>query len=350
MALVLGIESSCDDVGVAVYDTSSRRLLSNTLFSQMHLHEEYGGVVPEIASRAHLEKIDVVTQQALTDAGCTLEDLTSIAVTSSPGLVGSLLVGVCFAKGLAWAAGKKLIGVNHLEGHIFSSFLTKDGMVNSTVIFPHINLSVSGGHTSMYLVHDFGRYELLGQTTDDAAGEAFDKVAKMLGFGYPGGPIIERLAQEVDFIDTAHYPRTKNLHTNLNFSFSGIKTAVLYDLVRRGVYEIKVGPLKEYMTYKVQQEVSSSLLVCIGDIFEAKLKKAFKEYPEITGCTFVGGVACNKYLKKRLAALCENDEKWFISPPATYCVDNGAMIAFVGGYKTEQGLFSSLDLDVFNYV
>lgn len=346
MALILGIETSCDETAAAVYDTTEKRLLSNSIFSQIKLHEMYGGVVPEIASRSHLEKIDLIVRQALTDASCSLDDISTIGVTNRPGLVGSLLIGLCFAKGIAWAKQKNIIGIDHLEGHIFSSFLMQDNTIQTEITFPHINLSVSGGHTCFYLVHDFGRYELLGQTTDDAAGEAFDKVAKLLGFGYPGGPIIEQYANKVHFQDFFSYPRTKNVHKDFSFSFSGLKTAVLYHLVREGFYDLKKGLVAPIPT-EIQEQVASSILVCIGDIFQAKLELAFKLHPDIQGFTFTGGVACNRYLRARLSQVCQMHGKWLVSPPPKFCVDNGAMIAFVTAYRHEQGLFSGIDLDVF---
>ena len=344
--LILGIETSCDETGAAVFDTGQKKILSNALFSQITLHEMYGGVVPEIASRSQLEKIDVIVASALEQAGVSLNDLDVIAVTNRPGLAGSLLVGVCFAKALAWSAHKKFIGINHLEGHIFSSFLKPDSSVDDTIPFPHLALTASGGHTALYLVEDFGRYTLLGQTLDDAAGEAFDKVAKILGFGYPGGAIIEKMASEVNFVDFFHYPRTKNKQHEIMFSFSGLKTAILYSLVKQGAYDLHHGPIAENMTLDLAKQVSSSLLVCIADIFENNIKLAFKKYPTIQAFTFAGGVACNKFLKNRLNNLCIASGKKFFSPPAQFCTDNGGMIAFVGGYKAEQGHFSDWNLDI----
>ncbi len=293
--LILGIETSCDEIGIAVFDTNQQKILSTSLFSQIDIHATYGGVVPEIASRSHLEHIDIMVQEALDAAGLTIKDIDAIAVVNKPGLIGSLLVGLCFAKGLAWLHNKKLIGVDHLEGHVFSAFLGEDNVVRRDISFPHINLSVSGGHTSMYLVHDFGNYVPLGQTIDDAAGEAFDKVAKMMGYSYPGGPVIEKLAESVGFQDFRSYPRTKKVHQDLSFTFSGIKTAVLYDLVQSGVYDLKKGLLVDRITDRIKQEVASSLLVCVGDIFEAKLKRAFKLYPEASGITIFGQEFQNKF-------------------------------------------------------
>jgi N6-L-threonylcarbamoyladenine synthase len=345
--LILGIETSCDETGVAVYDSNLKKIIAHALFTQIDLHKIYGGVVPEIASRSQLEKIDLVTAQALAQRNISIDAIDAIAVTSHPGLVGSLLVGICFAKGMALASNKKLIGVNHLEGHIFSAFLLPDGSVNQDITFPFIAFSASGGHTALYLVTGFGEYEVIGNTLDDAAGEAFDKIAKILGLGYPGGATIERLANEVGVQDFFAYPRTKPNPTGiLSFSFSGLKTAVLYDLVKRGAYHMTTGPIQEAITPALQQQVSSSLLACIGDIFYANVQRALRRYPQAHSVAFVGGVACNKYLRKRLLDVCSKHKKsLFIAAPA-FCTDNGAMIAFVGGYMAEQGKFADLSLDV----
>jgi N6-L-threonylcarbamoyladenine synthase len=282
---------------------------------------------------------------ALTSAGITIDALDVVAVTTSPGLAGSLFVGTCYAKAIAWALHKKLIRVNHLEGHVYSSFLTADGSCTN-VPFPHICLSVSGGHTGMYLVEGFGKYQHIGQTIDDAAGEAFDKIAKILGFGYPGGPMIERLAAAGNFVDYFKYPRTKNLNDEIFFSFSGLKTAVLYDLVIRGAYDFKAGTIAQAMTPELQQQVASSLLVCIADIFENNLRCALKKYPHIQAVTFTGGVACNQYLRSKLSRYCRRRKKEFIATPVCFCGDNGAMIALVGAHKAEQGLFDDWYLDI----
>lgn len=346
MTLILGIETSCDETGAAVYDLEQHQILSNTIFSQIKEHEKYGGVVPEIASRSQLEKINPIVQMALQKANVTIDQIDVIAVAQGPGLAGSLFVGLCFAKGIAWARNKKIIGVNHLEGHIFSSFLNPAPLGTATPEFPHFCLSVSGGHTALYLVKNFGEYEIIGQTTDDAAGEAFDKIAKVLGFGYPGGPMIEKLAQEVNFQDFFKYPRTKNLKDRIFFSFSGLKTAVLYDLVRRGAYNLKLGPIIQNLTSELKHQVASSLLVCIGDIFVNNVTLAFKKYPEIKSFTFVGGVACNRYLRSRLEFICKKQQKVYFFAPPQFCTDNAAMIAFVGGYKAKKSEFADLGIDI----
>jgi N6-L-threonylcarbamoyladenine synthase len=347
MSLILGIETSCDETAASVYDSKSKKIISNSLFSQVDLHEKYGGVVPEIASRSHLEKIGPIVSDALSDAKVSISQIDYIAVTNKPGLAGALLIGLSFAKGLAFAHDKKLISVDHIEGHIFSSFLRQDDILRDDIEFPHICLVASGGQTSIFLVQDFGKYELLGRTLDDAAGEAFDKVAKLVGLGYPGGPKIEKLASQVGFRDFIPYPRTKKLTQILDFSFSGLKTAVLYDLVARGAYDLNEGLIENNVTLELQQQVSSSLLVCIGDIFTAKIRLALKKYPEAKGVTFTGGVACNGYLRDQLELFCKKQNKFFLAPPKKYCGDNAAMVSFVGSYKAKLGLFSDLSLDIY---
>ncbi len=335
--LTLGIETSCDETAAAVYH-NEKGLLSSTLYSQIELHKNFGGVVPELASRSQLEKINPIVNEALARAHITLDDVDVIAVTNKPGLPGSLLVGICFAKSLAWAKNKKLIGVNHLEGHAYSTG------IEHNVQFPYLCLTASGGHTSLYLMKDFGNYEILGETQDDAAGEAFDKIAKLMNLPYPGGPIIEKLAREVNFQDFYNYPRSK--HKTLDFSFSGLKTAVLYDLVKRGAYDLSTKTFLRPDDEQLKKEVASSLLVCIADIFEQKLKLALEQYPGVKAITFVGGVACNTYITERLKRFSASHHLPFFHPSRAYCTDNAAMIAFVGNYKAQQNLFDDFTLDI----
>ncbi|MGE0009712.1 MAG: tRNA (adenosine(37)-N6)-threonylcarbamoyltransferase complex transferase subunit TsaD [Candidatus Babeliales bacterium] len=337
MALILGIETSCDEAACAVYD-SEKGMLSSVLHSQIEAQQLYGGVVPELASRMHLDKIDGIVKLALDTAQVTLDDIDAIAVTNKPGLPGSLLVGLCFAKGMVWAKEKKLIGVNHLEGHAFSA------LIENKVPFPHLCLTASGGHTSLYEITDFGAYTVLGQTMDDAAGEAFDKIAKLLNIPYPGGPIIEKLAREVDFEDFFKYPRGKK--GILDFSFSGLKTAVLYDMVKRGWYDMEKKQLVAADLDTVRKQVSSSLLVCIKDIFLHRLAYALEVKPHIKAVTFVGGVACNKYIREHMLAFCKERGLEFFVPSPKYCTDNGGMIAFVGNYKYQRNQFDDLTLDI----
>lgn len=334
--LILAIESSCDETAAAVYHTK-KGMLSNVLYSQIDLHKQFGGVVPEIASRAHIKKIDDIVKQALEKAQVTLEEITTVGVTAKPGLPGSLLVGSCFAKALAGTHKKNIIAVNHLEGHAFSACIEND------IPFPFLCITASGGHTSMYLVNDYGDYTPIATTQDDAAGEAFDKVSKLLELGYPGGPIIEKCAQKKDFFDFFTY--TRGNKKVLDFSFSGLKTAVLYDLVRRGAYDLQ-GKILLDTSQELKEQVASSLLVCISDIFKQKIALALKQYPEIQSVAFVGGVACNKYIRADLQQLCNKNNKQFFVPAPQYCTDNAGMIAFVTHYKAQKKEFSDLSFDI----
>lgn len=335
--IILGIETSCDETAASVYHPD-KGVLSNTLFSQTALHAKFGGVVPEIASRSHIEKIGLIVDEALKQADTPLEKIDAIAVTNKPGLPGSLLVGLCFAKSLAYAEQKKLIGINHLDGHIYSA------CIENNVPFPFLCLTVSGGHTSLYLVTSYEKSEVIGTTLDDASGEAFDKVSKLIGLGYPGGPIIEKLAEEVKFKDFFNYPRMKK--RNLSFSFSGLKTAILYDLVERGAYDLATKELTNN-SHELKQKIASSLLVCMKDIFVDRLNLAIKEYPEIKAITFVGGVACNNYLREQLKFFAEKKRLPIFSPSKKYCTDNAAMIAFVGSKRAARQQFDDLTLDIF---
>lgn len=335
---ILGIESSCDETGAAIFRTDEG-LLSNELYSQIQQHAHSGGVIPERASREHMEKIITIVDQALTKAAIKLTDVDAIAVTHKPGLPGALTVGVAYAKALAFATNKPIIGIDHLEGHVFSA------CVENNVKFPFVALTASGGHSSMYLVRDFGTYELLGSTLDDAAGEAFDKVAKLMHLPYPGGPVIERLAQEVGFQDFFKYPRGNM--KNFNFSFSGLKTAVLYHLIEQKAYDPETKQFLKSDDILFQQQVASSLLVCIGDIFEDKLRRVFTLHPEIQSFCFVGGVACNKYLRNRLNQTCTQFNKQLYFPSFKLCTDNAGMIAFVGHFKAQKSQYSDLSLKIF---
>src|SRR3990167_8792736 len=335
---ILGIETSCDETAAAVF-TTEQGLLSNEIFSQIQSHAHTGGVIPEKASREHMEKIIVIVQDALRKANKTFDEIDTIAVTHKPGLPGALMIGVAFAKALAFAGNKKLIGVDHLEGHVFSA------CIQNQVPFPFASLTVSGGHSALYLVQNFNSYEILGSTLDDAAGEAFDKIAKLMNLPYPGGPVIEKLAEAVNFQDFFSYPRG-NLK-DFNFSFSGLKTAVLYHLIASGAYDKNSKTFLKTDNIKFQQQVASSLLVCIGDMFEEKIILLFKKHPEIPALCFVGGVACNKYLRTRLQNICTAHDKKFFAPIPKLCTDNAGMIAFVGHAKAQQNKFSDLDLAVF---
>lgn len=341
---ILGIETSCDETAVSVYN-SDRGVLSNSIYSQAELHTMYGGVVPEIASRSHLEKIRPIITSALDEAQVTLDEITTVAVTSTPGLPGSLLVGLSFAKAVSWAGKKKLVGVNHLEGHVFSA------CIENSIPFPFLCITASGGHTAMYLVTDYGQYQLIGQTLDDAAGEAFDKIAKFIRLSFAGhvthgGPLIESLAREAGFVDFFHYPRPTP--HSLDFSFSGLKTAILYDLAKRGAYDVAEKKFLKEDDRELQKQVASSMLVCIADTFEQKLKRALELHPTVKAIAFVGGVACNKYIRNRLTAFAGERNLPFFTPSPAYCTDNGAMIAFVGHYKAMKQEWSDFSLDIYN--
>ena len=335
---LLALETSCDEVAAAVYNTE-KKLLSHRLYSQTEHHRRFGGVVPEIASRTHIVKINGIVEEALTASGCTLDDIDVVAVTSKPGLLGSLLIGISFAKAIAGSRNKKLVAVDHLEGHAFSACLEND------IPFPFLCMTASGGHTSLYRVTDYGVFETLGTTSDDAAGEAFDKVAKMLKLGSPGGPIIEKLAGEVGFQDFFDYPRNKM--NDLTFSFSGLKTAVLYDLVKKGAYSMEE---KTILTddLELKKHVASSFQVCVADIFVNKITKALQEDRSYKAIVFVGGVACNKYIRQQIQTrVADRFGLPFFYPSPQFCTDNAAMIAFVGHYKAQRGEFSSLDFEAY---
>jgi len=334
---ILGIETSCDETAAAIYQ-QGKGILANVLYSQTDLHKTFGGVVPELASRAHLEIITSIIDRTLADAAMSLNDIDVIAVTNTPGLPGSLLVGMCFAKAIAWSHHKKLIGVNHLEAHAFSPCIEHD------VPFPHLCLTASGGHTSLYFIQGFGDYQAIGTTLDDAAGEAFDKVAKLIKLPYPGGPVIEQLAASVNFEDFFSYPRQSG--KTLDFSFSGLKTAVLYDLVKRSAYDMQTKVFLKEDDALLKTQVASSMLVCVADTIINKLKLALNNYPQSKAITFAGGVACNAYIRNRLRTFCEKQGIRFITPSPRYCTDNAAMIAFVGSYKAAREEFNSLELDI----
>lgn len=317
--LILGIDTSCDDTSASVVE--GRKILSNIVSSQIEFHKKYGGVVPEIASRKHMEWIWDVTEEALQKAHKTLESIELIAVCHGPGLIGSLLIGVCFAKALSYASGKPLIGVNHLEGHIHAIFLEKEYPEP-----PFLTLIVSGGHTSLYRVEDLGVYKELGRTRDDAAGEAYDKVAKMLGIGYPGGPAIEKLAKEGD-PEKFNLPRPY-LPKNFDFSFSGLKTAVKVLLKNLGFQD---GNVPE----EIKKHISASFQASVIDVLIEKIKWAVKE-EKLPKVVITGGVAANTELRNRAASLKdEGIEVYF--PSKALCTDNAAMIAVAGYHKFLKG-------------
>ncbi len=313
--LILGIETSCDETAAAIVKNGSN-VLSNVISSQVAFHKKYGGVVPEIASRKHQEKIIPVITEALVHAKTTLDDIEALAVTQGPGLVGSLLVGINVAKAIAYARKLPLVGINHLEGHLLTPLL------EHRVLFPNITLIVSGGHTNLYLVRNIGAYELLGKTRDDAAGEAFDKVAKLLNLGYPGGVIIDSLAKDGD--PTAiDFPRPMIHDTSFDFSFSGLKTAVRYHVKR-------IAP--EGLTDETIRNIVASFQSAAVDILVAKTLQAAMKF-RVEVISIAGGVACNSQLRRQMKEQASAKNIEVLIPSPVLCTDNAAMIALAGEHK-----------------
>ncbi|MCW0236676.1 MAG: tRNA (adenosine(37)-N6)-threonylcarbamoyltransferase complex transferase subunit TsaD [Ferrovibrio sp.] len=332
--LVLGIETSCDETACAVVTDAvdpARRIVSHSLFSQMREHAPYGGVVPEIASRAHIEHLDGLVAESLTAAGLGLRDLDAIAATAGPGLIGGVMVGLMTAKTLAYATGKPLIAVNHLEGHALSVRLSED------VPFPYLLLLVSGGHCQFLIVDGVGRYRRLGTTIDDAAGEAFDKTAKLLGLGYPGGPAIERLAKQGNALRFS-LPLPLKGRPGCDFSFSGLKTAVRLALESCG--PAPTGQDKADLAASFQRTVMAVILDRARHAIAM-----FGDSHGVRGKYFVvaGGVAANAVLREGLVALAEEHGMRFTAPPMALCTDNGAMIAWAGLERFRLGMIDDLE-------
>jgi N6-L-threonylcarbamoyladenine synthase len=324
---VLGIETSCDETAAAVLE-GGLDILSNVVASQT-IHAEYGGVVPEYASRAHMRTIVPVVERALELAGSGYGDLDAIAVTNRPGLVGCLLVGVSFAKALALSLDVPIVGVDHIEGHIFATRLAEPDMR-----LPAVCLVVSGGHTELVRIDDWGRYATLGRTRDDAAGEAFDKVGKLVGLSYPAGPVIERLAKGGDR-EAVAFPRAMMELGNIDFSFSGLKTAVRYEIERRG--GVPEGPaLTDFL---------ASFQAAVVDVLVAKTIRAAEREVAATVC-LGGGVAANEPLRNGLSAEAARLGFPFVVPPRNLCTDNGAVIAAVGDFLLSRGLRDDYSLSV----
>ena len=331
-SLTLGIESSCDETSVAIL-RGGREILANVISTQIPIHQKFGGVVPEIASRKHIVNIMPVLDEALHKANVTLQDIDRIAVAYGPGLVGALLVGVSAAKTLAFALDKPLVGVNHLEGHIFANFLSTPDLKP-----PFMALVVSGGHTSLVHVKDYNHFSLMGQTRDDAAGEAFDKVARVMGLPYPGGPQIDKLAKEGN-PDAIDFPMALNEKGNYEFSFSGLKSAVLNYLNSMKLKHIEIN----------KADVTASFQKSVVNILVHKAVEAARQ-TNMDKLVLAGGVAANSSLEGHLQNACKEHGLKFYYPSKILCTDNAAMIACRGYYQALAGNFADSNLNAIPYL
>jgi len=323
---VLGIETSCDETGVAIYD-SERGLLAHTTYTQTEIHAQFGGVVPELASRDHVRKILPVIEDVLAKASLTTSDIDGVAFTKGPGLVGALLVGAMLGRTLAFAWNVPAIGVHHLEGHLLAAFLEK-----SSLQFPYLALLVSGGHTELINAEKMGRYQVIGDTLDDAAGEAFDKTAKLLGLGYPGGAALAKLAEKGN-PERFHFPRPMVDRPGLDFSFSGLKTFALHTVEKHGLDE----QTKADIARAFQEAVVATLVIKCKRALEATQQKRL---------VIAGGVGANLALRAALQTMCDKKNVELFFPRQEFCTDNGAMIAYVGCERLLQGERDSLEVGV----
>jgi len=324
--VILAIESSCDETAAAV-TAGGEKALSNIVSSQIQVHRKYGGIVPELASRKHIEVIIPVIKEALLKAGITLDHVEGVAVTNGPGLIGSLLVGLSVAKAIAYARNLPFIGVNHVEGHLSAIFLE-----NPRLQFPLVGLVVSGGHTCLYRVNHLGSYEWLGGTRDDAAGEAFDKVAKLLNLGYPGGPVIDEVARNGN-PQAIPFPRAFISKDSFDFSFSGIKTSVLHHV-------------KKHPHDRVE-DIAASFQEAVVDVLISKAVQAARSL-DVPRIVLSGGVACNGRLRVRLKEMAEKEGLEVSIPSPILCTDNAAMIGVIGHYYLARGKTSPLTLNAFS--
>lgn len=325
--LILAIESSCDETAAAVVK-NGREVLSNVINTQIAIHTEYGGVVPEIASRKHIENINPVIKKALEDAGVTLDDIDAIGVTYGPGLVGALLVGVAEAKAIAFAKNKPLVGVHHIEGHISANYVE-----NKELEPPFVALVVSGGHTHLVKVNDYGEYEIVGRTRDDAAGEAFDKVARAIGLGYPGGPKIDKLAKEGN-PDAIEFPRAHVDDAPYDFSFSGIKSAVLNYINSANMQGKEIN----------HADVAASFQKAVVDALVSRAVRLARECG-MDKLAIAGGVASNSALRAAIQEACAKNNIGFYSPSPILCTDNAAMIGAAAYYEYIKGVHHGYDLN-----
>ncbi|MBB72304.1 MAG: tRNA (adenosine(37)-N6)-threonylcarbamoyltransferase complex transferase subunit TsaD [Legionellales bacterium] len=321
---VLGIETSCDETGIAVYD-SERGLLSHAIYSQVAMHGEYGGVVPELASRDHVRKILPLVRQVLAEADMTQRDVDGIAYTAGPGLIGAVLVGASFARALGWALGIPTLGVHHMEGHLLAPMLEE-----TQPQFPFIALLVSGGHTLLVEVDGVGQYKILGESLDDAAGEAFDKTAKILGLGYPGGPALARLAETGD-AKRFHFPRPMTNRPGLDFSFSGLKTFALNTVNAEG------------QDKQTKADIARAFEDAVVDTLAIKCRRAIQQ-TGLKQLVVAGGVSANKRLRGVLTTMAKQFDAEVFYPRHEFCTDNGAMIAYAGYLRLQAGLQDDLTI------
>ena len=321
---VLGIETSCDETGLAVYD-SQMGLLGHALYSQIEIHREFGGVVPELASRDHIRKLVGLTDEVLKQADTSLQEIDAIAYTAGPGLIGALLVGTAYANALAYAQDIPSVGVHHLEGHLLAPMLEDDKPE-----FPFLALLVSGGHTLIADVRGLGDYEILGSTLDDAAGEAFDKTAKLMGLPYPGGPELARLADDGN-AKAYDFPRPMKNKANLDFSFSGLKTAVYY-----AIKDLQSSKESKELSAQEKADIAASFQQAVVDSLIAKVKRALKQ-TAYTELVVAGGVGANQALRQQLRELMHKNNGKVYYPRHEFCTDNGAMIALAGCHRLLAG-------------
>lgn len=330
--LILGIESSCDETAAAVVK-NGREVLSNVINTQIDLHKKYGGVVPEIASRKHIENIDAVVEEALVKAGVTIDNIDAVAVTYGPGLVGALLVGVSFAKGYSYAAHKPLVPVHHIKGHIMANFIAHKELEP-----PFVCLVASGGHSHIVLVEDYTEFKILGRTRDDAAGEAFDKIARVIGLGYPGGPKVDKLAKEGN-PEAVKFPRVRIDKDSLDFSFSGVKTAVINYLHKQEQQGIEVN----------KADIAASFQAAVTDVLVEHTIEAAEKY-NINTIAIAGGVAANSELREKMTREAGKKNISVLFPPPVLCTDNAAMIACAGYYSYLKGITAEQDLNAVPYL
>tara|TARA_B100000212_G_scaffold59776_1_gene40285 strand:- start:75 stop:1133 length:1059 start_codon:yes stop_codon:yes gene_type:complete len=332
---ILGIESSCDETAVSIVEVNKSdkgKILSNIVFSQIDEHSPFGGVVPEIASRSHVETLSPLIDQALEESCLKIDEIDGVAATSGPGLIGGLIVGLTTAKGIALGLNIPLIGVNHLEGHALTPILTNN------ILPPYILLLVSGGHTQLIMVKSIGQYSQIGTTIDDAAGEAFDKAAKFLDIGYPGGPALENLAKKGNN-KKYNFPRPLQNSNECNFSFSGLKTSLIREAK-------KIEPINDRTLADLAASYQEAIIDCIKIKSEKAIRKILRENQNTEIQYFVasGGVASNKAIRDSLTELANKHEMKFIAPPMKFCTDNAAMIAWVGGLRLLRGQKDELNI------